>query len=86
MEDPPLERDGDAEPQRESDAGMPRWVKLFGLVALILALALVVMFLVVGGDHGPGRHAVGGSAAQPEMAADRPPGGAPPPARGCALA
>ena len=86
MEDPPLERDGGAESQRESDAGIPRWVKLFGLIALILVLALVVVVLVVGGEHGPGRHAVGGPAAQREMAAERSTGGAPPPGRGPAVA
>ena len=39
----------------EAGAGTPRWVKVFGIIALIVALLFVVM-LLVGGDHGPGRH------------------------------
>ena len=35
---------------------MPRWVKVFGLVALAV-VALVVVLLVSGRGHGPGRHA-----------------------------
>lgn len=51
-----------AEVERELHAGMPRWVK----VSLILALAVVLLFVVAkvmgaGGDHGPGRHAGGGA-------------------------
>ena len=40
----------------DGEAGMPRWVKLFLLVGLVV-LVVVVALLVVGGDHGPGRHA-----------------------------
>lgn len=40
----------------EGDRGVPRWVTLFGIAAiLLLALAIVVM-LLSGGQHGPGRH------------------------------
>ncbi len=39
----------------ENAVGTPRWVKVFGVVALILALLFVVS-LLVGGGHGPGRH------------------------------
>lgn len=49
---------GDAalETNSEGDRGVPRWVKLIGLAAiLLLALAIVVM-LLTGGEHGPGRH------------------------------
>ena len=35
--------------------GVPRWVKLFGLAGLVLTLLLVVK-LLAGGNHGPGRH------------------------------
>jgi hypothetical protein len=35
---------------------MPRWVKVFLIVAMALAALAVVAMLVVGGDHGPGRH------------------------------
>jgi hypothetical protein len=40
---------------RGSTAGPPRWVKVFGVIALVLVL-LVVVVLLVGGNHGPGRH------------------------------
>ena len=87
MEDPPLGPDGDAERRPGSRSGTPLWVKLFGLITLIVALALVVVLLVSGGDHGPGRHAIGGNVARLGIAADQPAGGAgrvgpAPPARG----
>ena len=37
-------------------AGLPRWVKVFVITALGLALLMVVVMLVAGGRHGPGRH------------------------------
>lgn len=37
-------------------AGTPRWVKVFGIVALILVVLVVVMLLTGRGGHGPGRH------------------------------
>ena len=48
------------EPEREAPTGMPRWVK----ISLIIALVLVLLFVVAkitgaGGDHGPGRHGRG---------------------------
>jgi hypothetical protein len=39
----------------DRDAGTPRWVKVSGLIALALILVVVIM-LIAGGDHGPGRH------------------------------
>ena len=35
--------------------GVPRWVKIFGLIALAVVLVLVVVMLL-GGEHGPGMH------------------------------
>ena len=35
--------------------GMPRWVKGFVAVG-VLVLALLIMSQVMGGGHGPGRH------------------------------
>ena len=37
--------------------GAPRWVKVFGIVAVVLVLVVVVVLLVGGGGHGPGMHA-----------------------------
>jgi len=46
-------------PQRTSAAGspgVPRWVKVFGIVAAVVVAALLLVMLLVGGEHGPGRH------------------------------
>lgn len=41
----------------------PRWVKVFGIIALVVGLMLVVMLLSGrGGSHGPGRHTSSGDA------------------------
>jgi hypothetical protein len=37
-------------------AGVPRWVKIFVITTLALALLMVVVMLLAGGQHGPGRH------------------------------
>jgi hypothetical protein len=37
------------------DGQAPRWVKVFWVVGILVALMVVVM-LVSGGKHGPGRH------------------------------
>jgi hypothetical protein len=47
------ERDGSAD--RGPTAGPPRWVKVSGIIALVLVL-LVLIVLLAGGNHGPGRH------------------------------
>ena len=37
--------------------GMPRWVKVSGIIVIGLVLLVVILLLTgVGGDHGPGRH------------------------------
>ena len=36
-------------------AGPPRWVKVSGIIALALVV-LVLIVLLAGGNHGPGRH------------------------------
>ena len=41
-------------------AGTPRWVKLFGIIAIVLALLVVVVMFIGGGDHGPSRHLLSG--------------------------
>jgi hypothetical protein len=40
--------------------GTPRWVKVFGVVALLVVVLFVVVLLIRGGEHGPGRHSPGG--------------------------
>ena len=52
--------DAGAGPARSSPAtgypGTPRWVKVSGLVALVLILLVVVAAVASGGQHGPMRH------------------------------
>lgn len=43
--------------EHEQYPGVPRWVKVTGIVALALVVLAVVVALALGGDHGPGRHA-----------------------------
>jgi hypothetical protein len=40
---------------RRSTYSTPRWVKVFGIIALVLVLLIGIM-LLSGGEHGPGRH------------------------------
>jgi hypothetical protein len=47
------ERDGSAD--HGPTAGPPRWVKVSSIIALALIL-LVLIALLAGGNHGPGRH------------------------------
>ena len=42
-------------------AGAPRWVKVMGIVAAIVLLLAVGVLVLGGSEHGPGRHAPGGS-------------------------
>ena len=51
MEDQPSPVD----PGREPAAETPRWVKTAVIIGLVLVV-LVVVLLLVGGEHGPGRH------------------------------
>jgi hypothetical protein len=49
------------EPGHGSMGGTPRWVKVFGIVALILILVFVIS-LLAGVRHGPGMHTPSGGA------------------------
>jgi hypothetical protein len=44
-------------PAPDTEPGMPRWVKVFGIVLLVIVVLVVAMLLLGGGNHGPGRHA-----------------------------
>ena len=64
MADPPRDPEADGSElglTRASPGGTPRWVKVCGIVALIV-VALFVVLLVIGGPHNPGRHTSAGSA------------------------
>jgi len=65
MADPPPDPDPDAgvEPDCGTATSTPRWVKVFGIIAIVLVLLFVgLQFLGVGGSHGPGRHTPSGDA------------------------
>jgi ABC-type transporter Mla subunit MlaD len=37
--------------------GTPRWVKVFGIIALVVVVLFVILLITGhGGKHGPGRH------------------------------
>jgi hypothetical protein len=43
--------------------GTPRWVKVFGIIAVVVVLLFVILLLTGGpGRHGPGRHIPSGNA------------------------
>lgn len=68
MTDParePASGDRPAAGPGRSSSDVPRWVKLFGLVAIIVALLLLVLMLVAGGEHGPARHMSWGAGVGP---------------------
>jgi hypothetical protein len=52
-------------------AGVPRWVKLTGLITVAVAVVVVVLLLL--GGHGPGRHGTaGGDRGAPGPVLDQP--------------
>jgi hypothetical protein len=56
--------DVDARPARASGKsypGTPLWVKVSGIVALVVIVLLMLVMFVIGGDHGPLRHIPAGS-------------------------
>lgn len=56
----PHPADDDLRPGRASTPGMPRWVRVFLIVGLVLIVVVVIGLLTgqlgPGGGHGPGRH------------------------------
>ena len=66
--------DDHPDPDSNGDSGTPRWVYVFGTIAIIVALLFVILLLVGGGRHGPGRQSGGDSGLTP-------PTGDPPSAR-----
>ena len=63
----------------------PRWVKVFGILLLLLVLLAIVVFVTgLGGEHGPGRHTTSGDSSnstlsvQQDSQLDAPAGHTPP--------
>ncbi len=50
--------DAGARSYRGPTTGTPRWVKVFGIIALVVVLLVVIVVSAQGsgGGHGPGRH------------------------------
>jgi hypothetical protein len=53
--------------EAEPTTAAPRWVKAFGLVAVVVVVLVVMLMLVGGGNHGPGRHTGSGAPAGPAL-------------------
>jgi hypothetical protein len=64
MADPPRARDPGEDAgvaaDRGSPPGMPRWVKVSGIIVAVLVLLLVIVLLLAGG-HGPRRRLSSGA-------------------------
>jgi hypothetical protein len=51
----------------------PRWVKVFGIIALVVILLVgIILIAGVGGEHGPGRHGGGGNTPSIEQGMQQP--------------
>ena len=61
MADPsPDHRDSGVGPAHQPTVGPPRWVKVFGIIALVVVVVFVILLLTGGpGRHGPARHTGG---------------------------
>lgn len=46
----------DADPGADDYPGMPRWVKVLGVLLAALILLILLMMVWGGGGHGPWRH------------------------------
>jgi len=40
----------------ETPPKAPRWVKALGIAIVVLALVVLLVLVLMGGEHGPGRH------------------------------
>ena len=52
----------------EDTQPMPRWVKVSGIIAIVLVVLFLLLLLFGGGRHGPGRHLASGGDAAAERA------------------
>lgn len=73
MADPPTDPDTGTDPRDFVPTGAPRWVKVSGIIAIVLVLLIVIVMLASGGRHGPGRHLRSG-----DNGGHRPPSGSHP--------
>lgn len=61
MTNPPPDTATDVISTEDQPPSTPRWVKVFGIIGVVLALLFGIIKLA-GGDHGPARHLPSGSA------------------------
>lgn len=59
MANPPPANHTELTPERQTPP-TPRWVKVFGIIAIV-AVVLFVVLQFIGGGHGPGRHLPSGA-------------------------
>ncbi len=59
--------DTEVSPIEDRPPGIPRWVMVSGIIVISLVLLFVLLEIIIGGDHGPGRHTPGkhGSRVEP---------------------
>ena len=50
---------------------VPRWVKVSGMIVVVLLLLFVIKVLIFGGEHGPSRHFQSGEPIQQEQLIDQ---------------
>jgi hypothetical protein len=48
--------DNGVRPTKDRPPRTPRWVKVFGIIAIVLVLLVVGLMFFGGGQHGPMRH------------------------------
>jgi hypothetical protein len=56
---PETREDISVEPRRESPPGIPRWLKVSGIVVIVLIVAAVAISFIAGFEHGPGQFGPG---------------------------
>lgn len=56
MEDSPPNSSAQERPASRSHPDVPRWAKVLVIAILVVIAVLIMAMLVVGGEHGPGRH------------------------------
>ena len=49
---------------RRASPGTPRWVKVFGIITLIVLILFAILTVAGGSRHGPSRHMRHGDTAQ----------------------
>ena len=63
--------------ERPPYPGTPRWVKVFGIIALIVILLFVILLFTRGPHRGPSHFGLGGQIPPSSVTADRTPSGGP---------